>query len=254
MKIFKKKLDWDGRERRSAERIQLVMLKNLAMKFRLSRLRKRLLIYFFLVIFVSLSVGLQLIYEVGSSRLQKKISDDIRQKYLSAEAGAPDMSGIEKILQRLQYRMILITFIVSLCVVATMFVFIKNIVTPLDAMGRAAKRIADGHLDETVPVNSDDEIGKIGDLINDLATNLQEILLHIWNHTGQDIILLDHISEVVKSDSMNEMSQQVKDEIEFVRQDVGDMMDLVKDFDFYNIQIEDGKVMATKNSNGVGTQ
>ncbi len=244
MKILRKESDWDGRERRDAESLRQLRLKKTTNRFQISNLRKRLLIYFILIIFVSLSVGIQLIYEVGSGRLQKQISENIGKQISTTQISEIETDGIKKILQRLQYRMILIMFIVFLCVVSTMFVFIRNIVEPLDAIGKAAKRIAEGHLDETVPIRNQDEIGQIGDLINDLSTNLQEILLHIWNHTGQDITLLDHINEVVNSQSVDGMPKEVKEEIAFVRQDIGDMQNMVKAFDFYNIQFQDGKVLA----------
>lgn len=235
---LKKKEEWDGSERRNPERLENLRMQNLTRIFRISNLRKRLLIYFFLIIFVTFSVGLQLIFEVGSPRLKEQISHSISSQYEDQEAAEPDMAGVGTILTRLQHRMMLIMGIVLVCVVATMFVFIRNIVEPLDAMGKAARRITEGHLDETVPIRCQDEIGKIGELINDLAINLQEVLLHVWNHTCQDIVLMDHIAEIIHAQPVDIMPDKVKEKFDFVRKDIEEMQEIVKAFDYYNIRFE----------------
>lgn len=238
---LKKDGDWDGTERRNSDRIRALRMQNLSGIFRISNLRKRLLIYFFLIIFVTFSVGAQLIFEVGSPRLKDQISQNISAQGDDHET---TMAGIDAVLKKLQHRMILVMGIVFLCVVATMFVFIRNIVEPLDAMGKAAKRITEGHLNETVPIRCQDEIGKIGELINDLAINLQEVLLHVWNHTCQDIVLMDHIAEIIHAQPVDIMPDKVKEEFDFVRKDIEEMQEIVRAFDYYNIQF-DGASLVT---------
>ncbi|MCP4694525.1 MAG: methyl-accepting chemotaxis protein [Desulfobacterales bacterium] len=244
MKILRGAENWAGEERRrltdrrgAGERFRA--------RFRLSRLRKRLLIYFMLVVFVSFSVGLQLIYEVGSDDLLERITESVRGRLPENVRDDADISGIADILGQLQKRMMLVMAIVLICIVATLFVFIKNIVTPLDEIRRVAKKMADGYLDEMVPVTTKDEIGKIADLINDLAINLQEVLIHLWRHTGQDIELLDQVVETIRSDRGDALSPDIGKNIDLVRQDIEDMQDMVKDFKFYDIHLDEGggKVM-----------
>lgn len=206
-------------------------------------MRKRLLIYFFLIVFVTMSVGLQLIYEVGSSRFQTMIKDSISVSVSDETGTVLDTSGMTTVMKRMQFRMILIMVIVLVCVVATMFVFIRNIVEPLDTMVKSVKRIAEGHLNETVPIRSQDEIGKIGELINDLSVNLQEVLLHVWNHTRQDLVLLDHMAEIIHAQPYDIFPQKVKDEFDFVRNDIEEMQEIVKAFDYYHIRFEGDRLV-----------
>ena len=175
MKIIRDKRDWNGQERRNAERIRFCRISCIKKMFSISNLRKRLLIYFVLIIFVTLSVGMQLLVEVGSGRFYNQLSESIKSQLADEMQASLDISKTKAILKRLQCRMMLVMMIVLICVMATMFVFIRNIVEPLDLIGKAAQKISDGRLDETVPIRNHDEIGKIGELINDLAANLQEV-------------------------------------------------------------------------------
>ena len=244
MKILKDSGAWNGQERRNPERINIFRIGRIKKLFTISNLRKRLLIYFALIIFVTFSVGAQLLYEVGSQYLNNRISASILDQLQENEKKHFNTGKVMAVLKKLQYRMILVMSIVMLCVIATMVVFTRNIVEPLDLIGKAAKKIAAGHLDETVPVRNQDEIGNIGELINDLAANMQEILLHVWNHTEDDIVLLDHICEEVNAGQDNGLSEKVKQKLAFVRQDIKDMQDMVKAFDYYNIRLDNGKVIA----------
>jgi hypothetical protein len=125
-----------------------------------------------------------------------------------------------------------------------MFFFMGSIAKPLDELGKVAFQMVNGRLNELVPVRTNDEIGKIGELINDLAINLQEILLHVWNHTGQDIVLLDRIGRIVNSQpGGNGMPPEIREDFRFVRQDIEDMQTMVKAFDFYRVRLDQTKVM-----------
>lgn len=243
MKILKNLKAWNGQERRNPGRINIFRIGRIRELFNISNLRKRLLIYFALIIFVTFSVGAQLLYEVGSQRLSSRIEVSIVDQLPKEAKGRFDIGKVVNILKRLQYRMILVMAIVMICVICTMVVFTRNIVEPLDLIGKAAKKIAEGHLDETVLVRNQDEIGNIGELINDLAANLQEILLHVWNHTGDDIVLLDHICEEINAGPDNGLSPEIKQELAFVRQDIEDMQNMVKAFDYYNISLDNGRLM-----------
>jgi methyl-accepting chemotaxis protein len=250
MKIFKDRSAWDGGERRNQERVSYMRSQRQGGmgKHAVSNFRRRLLIYFYLVVFLSLAVGVELVFEIGSRRVAHQISESITSQLNKAQRSQFEMERVTKVLQRLQYRLVLIIAIVFILVIATMILFIRNIVEPLDMMAKAAARIADGHLNETVPIRNNDEIGEIGELINDLAINLQEILLHTWNSADQNITLLDNMYTIICAQKESCKSRQLEEDIEFVRQDIESLKEMVKAFDFYNVELSDGKVMAAENS------
>ena len=61
----------------------------------------------------------------------------------------------------------------------------------------ATRLMTDGRLDQPVQIATRDEIGRIGELINDLAINTQEVLLYFWNHTQENRELIDRLEKKV---------------------------------------------------------
>lgn len=130
----------------------------------------------------------------------------------------------------------------------TIITLIRNIAVPLDAMAKAVERMADGHLDQMVHVSTGDEIRKLSESINDLAINLQEILLHVWSHTEHSMTLINSITESIYFQSENRVSTGVREELEALRRGMEDMQTMVKAFEFYHIQIDEGKIVVNENN------
>jgi methyl-accepting chemotaxis protein len=244
IKIIRDKKSWSGEERRNPARIKSSRIACINKLFSISNLRKRLLIYFGLVVFVTFSIGVQFMVEVGSGYFQKQLFGSIMSQLHGDTKDSFDSSKIKTVLKKLQCRMLLVMLIVLICVIATMFVFIRNIVEPLDLIGKAAQKISNGRLDESVPIRNHDEIGKIGELINDLAANLQEVLLHVWNQTAADIAILDDVYNELNTRHCDEISPEIKNRVKSVRQDIDNMQSMVKAFDLYDIRLNNGKVLA----------
>ena len=205
---------------------------------------KKYLIYFISAIFIIILMGVELIYEVRSDGLYKQIAESIFSQFPD-QVDNPDMSEIRNIIKSLHDRVIMVVSILFLCFAVSAILFYRNFVKPVDKMARGVRRMAGGHLNELIQISSDNEIGKIGELINDLAINMQEILLHVWNHTGQDIVLLDRIVKVCSSKSGgNGIPEEIKDDLRIVRQDIENMRNMVKAFDYYNVRFEKEKIIA----------
>jgi len=218
-------------------------MKNKGAKNHTPDYRIKYLIYFIPVIFIILLLGIELIFEVGNDGLHKKIVETIYSQFPD-QANNPDMSEVRNIMESLHVRVIMVVSILFLCFGVSAHLFYRNFVKPVDKMAKGVRRMADGHLDELLQVSSDNEIGKIGELINDLAINMQEILLHVWNHTGQDIVLLDRIVKVCSTKSgENGILDEIKDDLRIVRQDIEDMQNMVKAFDYYNVRFEKEKTI-----------
>ena len=205
---------------------------------------KKYLIYFIPAIFIILLLGAELISEVGSDGLYKQIAESISSQFPD-QVDSPDMSEVRNILKNLHARVIMVVSILFLCFAVSAILFYRNFLKPVDKMARGVRRMAGGHLDELIQVSPDNEIGKIGELINDLAINMQEILLHVWNHTGQDLALLDRIVKICGTKpGGNGIPDEMKDDLRKVRQDIEDMQNMVKAFDYYNVRFEKEKIIA----------
>lgn len=151
----------------------------------MSRLKKKLMIYFILIAIVSISVSAEIILEMSSPKFQEAINLNY---YKQLESKMPhedvamliketDSQIIFKPVYDLRNRMVLLLFVVSASIIGAFFMFTKDIVSPMDGIVKATQKIAKGNLAITVPVLTKDEIGQIADLINEMNINLRDMIL-----------------------------------------------------------------------------
>lgn len=151
--------------------------------------------------------------------------------YLIYEAGNP----------HIRYRMILVMAAAMSLLTAVPFLFIRNIVEPLEHVLTAVRKITEGNLDTTVPIRNSDEIGKIGEQINALSVNIQEILLHVWNHSRDAAVFLERIEHYVRSSEGN--PSDTERDIALIRNSMEEMQNMVKTFEYYDIRMDDDRLV-----------
>lgn len=150
----------------------------------MSRLKKKLLLYFILISVVSVSVSVQIILEFSSPRFAGEIKTEISRQLDAVEENGVtsvsvddlDMREIFQPVRELRNRMILLLLVVTLSIVGAFQLFARDIVAPMDEMVEATKKIARGDLTVEVPVMTTDEIGQIGMLINEMNDRLQKMI------------------------------------------------------------------------------
>ncbi|OQY57832.1 MAG: hypothetical protein B6245_15010 [Desulfobacteraceae bacterium 4572_88] len=206
-------------------------------------MKKRLLLCFSAVLVITLSAGGVLI-----SGLRGNLTEDTlfaEMVHPPSETAKREMANI---LGQLRHRIVWTLSLTCLGLMAVIFFFLLDITKHLDHLVRITGKMADGHLDEKARVETRDELGELGELVNDIAMNLQEALLHIWAYSTSATALLDEIDESLRTQSDCRISQQLRAHLRFVRKDIRDMQGMVQNFDFYDLQLEDGKIMERKGS------
>ncbi len=219
--------------------------KKLAGVFRIDDIKKKLLVYLLLIVLIMITMSIQYIYETGNRRTFDQISVIVAGQFAERENKPVDMSGIEDYLNNRRRRTVAVSIAGFLLVMGVAAAFIRNVVLPLNEIARATKKITDGDLTVTVPVKTEDEIGEIGNRINDLSANLQEILLDVWNGSTHSMRLIDEIDNSIRCrecNCINCISPELRKELEFVRRHTEDMQAIVQAFDLYDVHLEDGKV------------
>ncbi len=146
----------------------------------------------------------------------------------------------------------------SLCVIlllllsiqaAAMIYFKSNIVKPLAEMQAASRLMADGHLETLNHMKRADEIGYLGENINDLAVNMQEVLLFVWNHSRLSRDLLENIAgdlnfslDTEKADSI--LENDIQKDITKMHRNNEDLKSIVMSFSYFEIKLEDEKMVS----------
>ena len=153
----------------------------------MSRLKRKLLLYFILISIVSISVSAEIIFEMSSNHFKKQIKDSIYQE-ITQSLPRKDIDKLEQKIDEdtgfapineLRNRMILLLLVISASIIAALILFTRDIVSPMDGMVEATKKIADGDLTVSVPVTSNDEIGQVGNLINTMNEKLLDMIIQV---------------------------------------------------------------------------
>ncbi|MDA8138428.1 MAG: HAMP domain-containing protein [Desulfobacteraceae bacterium] len=110
---------------------------------------------------------------------------------------------------------------------------------PIHAIRRAVTRLAQGKLNETVTLDSNDELGQIGAGLNELAANLQELLLYIWKQSGQCVTIL----EGIKSDSRLSDAQGAN-HLDELTSAINNLREMAKAYVFYDVRLDGEQAVA----------
>ncbi len=210
----------------------------------MSRLKKKLLLYFILIAIVSISVSAEIILELGSPAFKNNFLNHVEMELtrILPEGQAAkiheqiDPSVIFSPIVDLQIRMILMLLVVGFSIIGAFYLFTKDIVAPMEGMVIATKKIADGDLSASVPVQSEDEIGQIAMLINEMSVNLQDLILQLRSEVERLKerigIVSDRISTTLQKDQLMQALSDKKMNASEIRQLIAagdDMNGIMKD-------------------------
>jgi methyl-accepting chemotaxis protein len=127
------------------------------------------------------------------------------------------------------------------------YLFLKKIVFPLGNIETVTRKMAGGRLDELIVLEEGAEFNKIGEQVNDLATNLQEILVNAWSLSGQALHTVDILDDINEKENENEvLSSKITIHLNRLRQNVNHLRELVDGFEFYDLSLEEDKILADK--------
>lgn len=133
------------------------------------------------------------------------------------------------------------------CVVAGyawMRLAVRKIGRPVRTISSAISKLAKGQLNETVAIETSDEFERIGGSINELAANLQELLLHIWKQTGQCLTLLESIQSNPDLRKDKQLTLEGLGYLKQLSEAVEGLREMAKAYVFYDVTIDGAKTTA----------
>ena len=149
-------------------------------------LQRTMIIYFLLIGFASILVGVEFLSETQGAKLREDLISGFEQysnKKISEDS-------LFQPIDRLRSKAILMIVVVLCVVIVVLTMFIKNITEPLQHMIELAQDISKGDLSQTIEIKSNNELAKLGNVINEMSSNLQEITLLSKNlcQSGDDFV------------------------------------------------------------------
>lgn len=189
-----------------------------------------MIIYFLLIGFASLLVGVEFIIDTQSGELRETLLSNFQ----AFSRGDIDRDAIFAPIENLRNKAILMIAIILFVMIIILTMFIKKITEPLQHMIELAKDISSGDLSRTVRIHSDNELSELGNVINEMSSNLQEIIMLSQNlcANGQDFAAT--ASDMLERDDLTaEDIAGVREEIQNFKNELDMLEDVIEYFNFY---------------------
>lgn len=136
-------------------------------------LQRTMIIYFLLIGFAAAMVGVEFLVDFHRGALKTEIWDNIQLYGLDAQHQEAIFAPID----RMRSKALLMVVIILMVSLIVLIMFIKYITEPLQHMIELSRKISGGDLSRTIRIHSDNELAELGEVINEMASNLQEIIL-----------------------------------------------------------------------------
>lgn len=206
-----------------------------------SHIRKWLWIYLFLVILTTVATYLLLYQEITRSlAMHALLMSGLSSKEIETTYQAWQVS--------LRLRLLLLLTAGVAAAGGLGFLWVKLVARrmsrPIGIIHRAVSRLASGKLNETVDIDTADEFGQIGAGINELAANLQELLLYIWKQTGQCSRHVQEIRSELNTDCSAPLISDNLKQLNELSEAIQDLRKMAKAYVFFDVRLEGEQTMA----------
>jgi methyl-accepting chemotaxis protein len=183
-------------------------------------LQRTMAIYFLLVLFASCLLGVEFIMDTSRMELKQQIMDNFQR--FGGNAGSADyIFHPVDVIRNKAIIMVLMTLSVMV-IVFTMFM--HNITEPLQYMINISRKISCGDLNQTISIKRNNELAELGGVINELTSNLQELLLLSKEVCGSGDRLIKGVSRLSGQEWPKE---DVLAEIEHERNSLGKKIEVM---------------------------
>lgn len=195
-------------------------------------LQRTMIIYFLLIGFASVLVGVEFLADFHSGSLKEEIWENM-QSYDHAEQYQEEIFAP---IDRMRSKAMLMVAIIMLVMVIVLTMFIKNITEPLQHMIKLSEKISSGDLSQTIRIDANNELADLGSVINEMSSNLQEIILLSQRmcaggkHYIQEVI--SHLSEEPLTE---ENTLKMKETVTKISDDLDMLEEVIAYFNFYSV-------------------
>lgn len=157
-----------------------------------SSLERKMLSYFGLIAAASLLITVEFVYAIHEA------TPDFAAVATDPQAALDSAGRIEGSLRALRNKAFLMCVVQAAVTLIVLVMFMRRITSPLQHMVETATLISEGDLSRTIRIRTKDEIGLLGDTINGLTSNMQEIVTlasSVADSVSSDVKALRTVSE-----------------------------------------------------------
>ena len=199
-----------------------------------------MVIYFSLIVMVTLFMTCEF-------WIQFKVDDVtfhvLEKSSISGKITAGDVRNASEVIRYWRNKVILLLGMLVVVTAMVFIMFVKNLIGPLNHMVKAAKKIASGDLRESIEIDSNDELAEVGELINDLTANIQEIITNtlVYLEDIEEIMhrCKENLIEITKTDDRERIVDNVKSGFEETTKSLNALKSLLNEFNLYEVTVKD---------------
>ena len=194
-------------------------------------LQRTMIIYFLLIGFASMLVGIEFWADFSGGTLKSEIWHHLDQY----EHHQIDREQVLAPIDRLRTKAILMVVIIMVVMLIVLTMFIKNITEPLQHMIQLSRKISAGDLSQTVRVDANNELADLGHVINEMASNLQEIILLSQQICINGRVHVDSaLGQLDQAHLDSPSTDQVRKTIGTLGDELSTMSEMIAYFSFYS--------------------
>ncbi|MFP4474154.1 MAG: HAMP domain-containing protein [Desulfatibacillaceae bacterium] len=195
-------------------------------------LQRTMIVYFLLIGAASLLVGVEFVADTTGADLEQQLVAGARA-YAAGNAAEADLL---QPLRTLRNKAMLMVGIILAVMVIVLTMFIKNITEPLQHVIEVSRDISNGDLSRTVRVRSDNELAELGNVINEMSTNLQEITWLSSNMCHACYQTISRVREILgEGECGPDAPERVRDEMAGLEEEVDQLAEVIEYFRFYKV-------------------
>jgi methyl-accepting chemotaxis protein len=136
-------------------------------------LQRTMIIYILLIGFAALLVASEFVLDTHSTSLKQELARNF-ERFAGGELA---QDQVYEPLVRIRNKAMMMVGVILAVVVIVLTMFIKTITEPLQHMVEVSKAISCGDLSQTTEVDARNELSQLSAAIDDMSTNLQEIIM-----------------------------------------------------------------------------
>jgi methyl-accepting chemotaxis protein len=137
----------------------------------------------------------------------------------------------------LRNKAILMIAIIMYVTIIVLTMLTKNITSPLQHMIDVSQQISEGDLTKTIQINSHNELAELGKVINEMASNLQEVTVLSQNMSSTGTTCLENVRQLLASGEITEENtREVLDELEQLQMSFEMLQEFTECFRLYEVE------------------
>ena len=195
------------------------------------KLETILLNYFLLIAIAAMMIGVEFYFEMSKPGLQQDICINTA---IITDTINPEIENDSPALLDLRNKIVVMFGVLTIVMAIVMMMFVKNITRPLQRTLDTAELINDGDLSQVIKIETHDEVGQLGIVINELTSNFQEIASSTSGMINAIESRIDALSKTLDDDATDSAKQII-----LIRHELDSLRAFIDSFNLLEMDIKD---------------